>query len=476
MLKHIIKREILDNLLSLRFSLTLILMVVIMAANAFLFISDHREARSAYEISLKENREKLKGMFESSRMPGTLWRVMSFSRQWVYRKPSDFTFLADGHDKDLPNAFEVSAFEAIGPDTKLRTNPLLQTYESLDWALVIGVIMSFAAIVLTFDAISGDREQGTLKLSMSNAIPRATILLGKYIGALVSLLVPLLAGILLNVIIIAVSAIVPLDGTAWTRIGVLSLSSMLYVAGFVSLGIFVSSITRESATSLIVLLLSWAMLVIVIPGVGGIITSRMVDIPSFEQVNMNSWAAAHRAREEYLNRHPEMRGIAFGSGWWSPRENLAGPMARFEARNDVWRQYGDKMIRQVRIGQNVTRVSPLGIYRHAAETLAGTGVNHYDSFAKQVRRYREFLKGILMDRYPLNQHEDYGRSKDLSEKFMKAMAEVQFELSDVPEFHEEPIAVEAAAKTFIWDIFFLFMFLLFFLMGSVMAFLKYDVR
>ena len=57
MLKHIIKREILDNLLSLRFSLTLILMVVIMAANAFLFISDHREARSAYEISLKENRE-----------------------------------------------------------------------------------------------------------------------------------------------------------------------------------------------------------------------------------------------------------------------------------------------------------------------------------------------------------------------------------------------------------------------------------
>jgi ABC-type transport system involved in multi-copper enzyme maturation permease subunit len=289
-------------------------------------------------------------------------------------------------------------------------------------------------------------------------------------------LIPLLAGILLNVIIIAVSAIVPLDGSALTRIGVLSLSSMLYVAGFVSLGIFVSSITRESATSLVVLLLSWAMLVIVIPGVGGIITSRMVHVPSFEEVNMNSWAAAHRAREKYLDRHPEMRGIAFGSGWWSPRENLAGPMARFEARNDVWKQYGDKMIRQVRIGQNATRVSPLGIYRHAAEALAGTGINHYDSFAKQVRRYREFLKGILMDRYPLNPHEDYNRSKDLSEKFRKAMSEVEFELSDVPEFREEPIAFEAAAKAFIWDIFFLSMFLLFFLMGSVMAFLKYDVR
>ena len=478
MLKYIVRREILDNLLSLRLSLTLILMVIIMSTSAFLFISDHKEARSAYSVSLRENREQLEGRFKSSQMPWTLWNVLSSpsGRQWIYKKPSDFTFLADGHDKDLPNTFSMSAFEAIGPDTRLRTNPLLQPFESLDWSLVIGVIMSFAAIVLTFDAISGNRERGTLRLTMSSSVPRATVLLGKYIGAFVSILIPLLAGILLNVIIIAVSGIIPMDATAWARIGTLSLVSIFYVAGFVSLGIFVSSVTRESATSLIILLLSWAMLVIVIPGVGGIITSRLVHVPSSEEVKTNGWAAADRAKDEYLSRHPEMRGIAFGSGWWSSAENLAGPMAKFEARNDVWEQYGDAMIRQIRIGQDVTRISPLGLYRHAAEALAGTGINHYDSFAKQVRHYRELLKGVLMDRYPLNPHEDYRRNNNLYGEFRDTMDKVEFKLSDIPEFHEKPIAVEEASKKVIWDVFLLALFSIVLFMGSVVAFLKYDVR
>jgi len=171
-----------------------------------------------------------------------------------------------------------------------------------------------------------------------------------------------------------------------------------------------------------------------------------------------------------------MRGIAFGSGWWSSAENLAGPMAKFEARNDVWEQYGDAMIRQIRIGQDVTRISPLGLYRHAAEALAGTGINHYDSFAKQVRHYRELLKGVLMDRYPLNPHEDYRRNNNLYGEFRDTMDKVEFKLSDIPEFHEKPIAVEEASKKVIWDVFLLALFSIVLFMGSVVAFLKYDVR
>lgn len=474
MLKHIIKREILDDLMSLRFALTLILMVITMSISAILFIPDHKEAKSAYTVNTQENRRQLEKIFETTKMPYALWRMMSFSDQWVYKDVSDFTFIADGYDKELPNAFTVRPFETTGPHTRLRTNPLLQPFENLDWSLIIGVIMSFAAIVLTFDAISGDRERGTLKFSMSNSVPRATLLLGKYIGAIVCLMIPLLIGILLNVIIIAITGVIPMNASAWARIGIVSLLSLFYVAGFTSLGIFVSSVTRESATSLIILLLSWAMLVIAIPGVGGVIASRAVVIPSSWKARSDARDAWLLARDEYLARYPEMKGIAFGSGRWSPCENLAGPLYADLAKDNFLCQYRAEMIRQVMGGQNVSRISPLGLYKHAIETIAGTGVGHYDSFMKQVKQYRELLKDIMMDKYPLDPNKSYwGDSYD---EFRKAMDKVEFKLSDVPEFHEKPVTVGDTAKAAVWDIFSLFLFVLFFFIGSVGVFASYDVR
>lgn len=468
MLRYITKREILDNLLSLRLSLTLILMVITMSASALLFISDYKEAWSSYMVNVQENRRQMEEIFKNSETSQTLQRVIGREPQWVYKKPSNFTFLADGHDKDLPNAFEVNVLQMRGPHTRLRKNPLLQTYESMDWSLVIGVVMSFAAIVLTFDAISGDRERGTLKLAISNSVPRATILLGKYIGAFASLLIPLLAGMFLNVIIVSVSGIIPMDASAWARIGMVSLFSLLYVAGFTALGIFVSSIARESATSLIVLLLSWAMLVIVIPGVGGIIVSRFVEIPS----SMQAWSDAQNAEEsagsEYLARHSEIPD----TGWGDAR-NIAGPMAVAEAGMSVWNRYRDIVVRQIEIGKLVTRISPLGLYRHTAEAFAGTGIIHYVSFMNQVKQYRENLKSILLGKYPFDPHKDYG---DIYTRWREVLDNLEFKPSELPELQENPISVEKAGKIAVWDIFFLSLFPILFIMGSVMVFLRYDVR
>lgn len=472
MLKCIIRKEILDNLLSLRLSFTLILMVIIMTMSALLFISEHEEAGSVYAMYLRENRKTLAGRFESSEMPWTLWNVLSHDDQWVYKKPSEFAFLADGHDKDLPNAFRVNPFRIRGPSTKLRMNPFLRPFEALDWLLVIGVIMSFAAIVLTFDAVSGDRERGTLKLSMSNPVSRATILLGKFIGAIVSLLIPLLVGMVLNLTIIAASGAIPMDSVTWIRIGMASFFSLLYVVGFVSLGIFVSSITRESATSLVILLLLWAILTVVVPGVIGITTSRSVAALSSAKRRSELINAYEQARDEYVAAHPHMRGITISYGRWSPGESLAGYLAVGEAMGRINDQYMDASVRQVVAGWNITRISPLGLYRHAVETMAGTGISHHASFIKQVKRYRETLKGIMIDKYPLDPHKHYHEVEDVR----SAMETVDFRLSHIPEFHDSPITVEEAAKVAIWDVLFLSLFSLLFLIGSVAAFLRYDVR
>ena len=67
----------------------------------------------------------------------------------------------------------------------------------IDWVF-IGVLMSFFAILFTFDAIAEERARGTLSLMMSNTVSRGQVLLGKYLGAFLTLMVPLTIGILMN--------------------------------------------------------------------------------------------------------------------------------------------------------------------------------------------------------------------------------------------------------------------------------------
>jgi len=161
MILHIIRKEMLQGLLSLRLPLTLILVTVVMISGAFLFMEDYEQQLDDHNRNVQSNRQKV-----SERADGNwfaLYNIFSFNDQWVYRAPTRLAFLAEGHEKSLPNAFQVDAFTVGGgmpnpmpsPVKKLRGNHLLRRFEELDWAFVISVIMSFVAIVLVFDSISG---------------------------------------------------------------------------------------------------------------------------------------------------------------------------------------------------------------------------------------------------------------------------------------------------------------------------------
>ena len=99
----------------------------------------------------------------------------------------------------------------------------------IDWVF-IGILMSFFAILFTFDAIAGERARGTLSLMMSNTVSRGQVLFGKYIGAFVTLMVPLLISILMNLLIIHFSGNIPFASEHWLRI--LGMGRVICIARF----------------------------------------------------------------------------------------------------------------------------------------------------------------------------------------------------------------------------------------------------
>jgi ABC-type transport system involved in multi-copper enzyme maturation permease subunit len=253
----------------------------------------------------------------------------------------------------------------------------------------------------------------------------------------------------------------------WIRIAIVILLSVLYLSIFVALGLFVSSLMRSSAASLVILLLAWAVMVVVIPDTGGTLATSLAGLID-ESDLVDARAAQERALQQYDARHPNAGSI---SGNWSPRESLGKSIAVDDARMRVRNSHRGMMIAQVRIGYNVTRVSPTAIYRRAVEAIAGSGIDHYESFVRQSREYKDMLRAFLLDHYPLDLHRPHdGR------KLADALSTRLFTAADVPKFVDRPIPMGDSMRNSMWDIAILFISSVVFFMAAYISFLKRDVR
>ena len=457
MLREIIWRELLDHLQSLRFALTLLLVIILMLTGSVLYSHNYRQQVADYRENVSENLDLLKKKAEKD-----LHEVVSDPPNLlIYRAPSPLGFIAEGHEKDLPNAFAVDAFELVGPQTILRRNYTLQRFDALDWVFTVGVILSFAAFAMTYDSISGEAETGTLRLCLSNSLPRATLLFGKYIGTIISLSIPLIIGICMNVLIISLFGVLPFESTYWLQIGGVVLFSVLYISVFATLGLFISCLTRSSSVSLVLLLLVWVCFAVFIPRTGGLLASRLAELPDEKTITRQANDATH----EILNRYGRDRFSAN----WSPGEPLTRAAKIADAKQAIYNEYRQQQLHQVKLAQNISRISPTAIYQIGCEALVGTGIKHYERFFKKAIEYRRSLLQFTYEEYPFNPNlflEDAERQK---------LSDLRISVDKIPKFEDTPSDFSTAFAEASLDILLLFLFNLVFFMGAFLAFMHYDV-
>jgi len=201
-------------------------------------------------------------------LPGKVnWSALAYWGQYkVYKKPSPLSILVTGLENDLGRNTTITIYgDPQLEDTKYNEHPIFAVFGSLDLAFIVKVVLSLFAILLTFDAVCGEREGGTLKLMLANPVPRDRVILGKLVGGFLALVVPLVLAMLLGLLVILAYPGVQLSGTDWMRIALLMGVFVLYVVVFMTLGLLVSSRTRRSSTSFLVLLVVWVLFVLVVP-------------------------------------------------------------------------------------------------------------------------------------------------------------------------------------------------------------------
>ncbi len=472
MIRQIINKEVLEDILSLRFLLSLLLTVSLFAASGVMFASSYAAQLKDYSEKTNEN---LAALREQS---GKLYQL-AFYKQKVYKKPRLLTCCAEGFEKSLPNCVRFDAFTSDLPEVQNEGNFSVPHFSDIDWVFITSLILSFVALVFTYDSICGEREQGTLRLMLAGTIPRHEVLLGKYCAAMCTLGIPLCIGLLISLIIVVSSKDVAVSPGEWLKTLTIVFLSFLYLSIFVLLGLFVSSRTAHSANSMVILLLVWVGLVILMPSFGRIVSDVFSQSPT--QVDL-------RRKLDEASKRISDNADTFGENATSVSSDVNSPInnppahakygtAMMNARNQVIEEHHRKMLAQVFTGRSFTCFSPVVTYRRASEAIAGSGLSHCVSLRQQIRQYQDDLKEYIRNedaKDPNSLHLIF--PEESCARNWRTISHRPVAFGAVPKFQEREARLGESMQLAIWDIGLLAVFNVVFFAMAFVSFLRYDVR
>ncbi|MBI5009215.1 MAG: ABC transporter permease subunit [Bacteroidia bacterium] len=450
MITTLILNEIKHNLLSLRFVIGLLFVLIVYTGGSFIFSKKYlnekvKDSRNQliYQSNLETSQQGLEKLYEEGILLVKFQELSSyFTSGNESRFPKAFVIAPNA-----PQGASASGGMIVGGSGK---NYKIENYTDFDLTFIIGIVLSFFAIVLTFDSVSRDREEGTLKQQLSNAVPRVQILLGKFVAILVLLLLAVFIGSLFSIIIfqIVIGQNVLISFPLETLLtGVLS---TIYLSMFILLGLWISSSVAKSSTSLALLLVSWVILVILSPYIGGMIVQQYYPVES-KQVYDEKW-----------------HSLLSTTSSETPQEYYECILEQFITQRFM------ELTNQAIKAESFNLFSPYGAFKQSMERFANTGLSYHKKFFQRARQYRSQLVQFIYDQDKLDQ---LSRHRiDLNPK-IRSMSNKPVDPAIVPRFiapsrHVSSIDIVQSLKS----ICYLIILNIFFFILALFQFLRMDVR
>ncbi len=139
-----------------------------------------------------------------------------------------------------------------GGDGVLPLNTLIVSLASLAVFL-----LPLIALLLGYDAIVGERENGTLLLLLSYPLSRAQLISGKFLGHLLVLAMATILGFGAAAVIIAALSGSVADTALWRVFGIFILSAVMLGGVFLALAYLVSATVNEKSHAVALVLGLW---------------------------------------------------------------------------------------------------------------------------------------------------------------------------------------------------------------------------
>lgn len=406
MILRIATKELHNNITTPRFITGFVLCLLLIPFSIVISINEYRSKISVYETEQKQADQE------------NQVKVYSAYRPVIVKKPTPLSIFARGVSYNLGNRVKI-LFGDIPMmsegKAESRDNPFLNRFFTFDFVSVLIIIMSLMAFLFTHDICTGERETGTLKMTLTNPVSRGAVIAGKMLGTFLTLIPILIFSYGLCILVILFYPDIHFSSSEWVRIGLIFLLSIVFLLLFMVIGLFVSSRVQHSGTSIVICLVLWVIFLFIIPNLSNYSAKSFVNVGSIENLKFEINELDDefsRKTGEYEKKLPKpdwdmawnfegsndgFNIIAGASESFFEKRKLlmeyAEPL-RVDYADKKWgfvRAYLTKLENQQKFAQYLSFLSPSEIFKESVNRLCGTSAEDHYKFLDQTRKYREDL-------------------------------------------------------------------------------------
>ena len=396
MLITLIQKEMMHHILSIRFVALLVMCLLLVPLTLHINYRNYLQNQVNYQESLK-----LSTVESEEKPPDAPDPDTEVSK--LFLEPTPLSVFAKGLEESLPSYLGMTRNGVKQGSMSLGEAPLSSALGNLDFLFVVSTVFSLLALLFTFDAVAGEKEAGTLRITLSNALPRDLFLWSKLIGGYIVFVVPFLVAFLLGLLLL-VSQGFPLgESDIFLRVLSLTLVSLLYIGVFFAIGTVISTYLDNAKTALIVAFTVWVLAVLIAPRAGFLTAKLIAPTRAIQSVYMEKTAIRNNLdteKEQALGEKiVENLGASFNFSEAAEKiAELRAPIdaeyrQKFQEQVDkVEREYQREKKRQESVGENLSRITPTSSLIYLAMNLAQTGKIKRNTYFQIGTRYYTLLE------------------------------------------------------------------------------------
>ena len=463
-MKNLIIHEIQQFLYGLRFPIAFMIVLVMFAASSLTYIGEHKEVVQKYHELTANQEAQLRE--QANNATNVAIRQRSYQLP-----PRSSSFISDCGELNMPHTLVYDAYYHIGFDADAaKSNPFIMPSSRINWGFVMLALFSFLEIIFSFDAVTGEKEQRTLALRLSNPVKRSHILVSKFIAINVLLITFAVVGMLLALVILMFSPAVAMSSETFLEIGLFLLFVVFFTGSMTAIGMFASVISRNSNISLLLSVSLWLMFMIAVPNFARSIGMSLYPV---EKSNV-MWTKINDKYKEIEASFPAGKWTSSGNNPFLPQHEIRANMMMAFAKNqaDFQAEHLYEQFRQLEKTRLWTWISPLAVFEYGAEALLDGGYlrlhKNFSDLQNFKIQYLQWFKELDAkdDQSPhwYNPNEDYSTTK-------KPVA-----YEEIPQFTERSTTLgERLAETIKYlAIMLAYMGIMFFV--TILKFERYDVK
>ncbi len=455
----LVRKEILSHLLSLRFGVTFILFILLVFASIYVTTNEYERDLVQYAAGERAARSHLAEIVKEEDGRTRIRRLIDWEGRMDAVPVPSLSSLVQGLRPFTPIALNTTEDYSRNIGRGTEKNPLAGLLRIPDLVYVVSVVLSLLAILFAFDSICGEKEDGTLRLILSNAVPRDAILRAKWLGGYLLLIVPFLIAAVGGFGYAWWRGSLELEAGNLQRLAALLFVACLYISVFFTLSLFISTLTHRSVTALFACLLTWVVWILVIPNLAPVIAKIVSPAPSVEKISAEKRAVDREIRIRIERLTLTSGELNYGRKIQRDRERLVDEGRRLKRRWDRFLTESTKS--QTNLAETLGRISPSVCWTYAAVALADTGPGYYRRFEQGRKRLEQD-----MDKFGIQLRETRNRTGE----WPPIAAE------EVPRLQIAGGSLRTAFESALNDVLILSILNVVLFMSAFVFFLRYDVR